>query len=110
MTAKITSAIVIMLSAVMALQQCPSVFVRNRVTVFVVGYFLLGISICMAIRFILSYFSASDESDRARLEEMNYAYKKDHPEPSADDRAALKRQLAGFAPGYTSTPSTAIIK
>lgn len=107
MTAKCTSAIVVMLTAIMAMQKCPGLFVSHRFVVFIVGYALLGFSLVMAISFILSYFSASDESNRARLKEMNYAYQKEHPELYATNVATVKTQLDGFGTGYTSPAQTA---
>ena len=110
MAAKCASATVVALSAVMALQGCPTVLAQNKFLVFSAGYVLLGVSVCMAVRFVFSYFSAMDESDKARLREMNYAYVKDHPEVFAEDSETVKRQLVGFASGYTSAPSVAEAK
>ena len=107
MAAKSSSAIVVMLSAIMAMQKCPGVFAAHRFAIFTVGYILLGFSMSMALSFILSYFRASDESNRARLEEMNYAYQKEHPELYANNSELIKRQLEGFGSGYTSKPQTA---
>lgn len=101
--AKVTSAVVVMMTAAMSFPKGPVILVQHRVWVLVVGYVFLGVSISLAISFVLSYFSASDAFDRARLEEMNYAYRRDHP----DDSATIKKQLEGFAPGYTSSPTTA---
>ena len=107
MAAKSTSAIVVMLTAIMAMQKCPGIFAVHRFEVFAVGYALLGFSMVMAFSFILSYFSASDESNRARLKEMNYAYQKEHPELYAANAETVKKQLDGFGTGYTSPVQTA---
>jgi len=106
MGAKLTSAAVVVLTAVMALQKCPEALICHRFSALTVGYVLLGLSIAMAISFVVSYFSASDEFDRARLEEMNYAYKKEHPELYSGNSEDIKKQLEGFAAGYTLAPTT----
>lgn len=110
MAAKSSSAIVVMLTAIMAMQKCPGIFAVHRFDVFAVGYALLGFSMVMAFSFILSYFSASDESNRARLKEMNYAYQKEHPELYAANAETVKKQLEGFGSGYTSQAVTAETK
>lgn len=105
--AKVTSAVVVMLTAAMSFSKGPVILVQHRFCVLMLGYGLLGVSISLVISFVLSYFSASDAFDRARLEEMNYAYRKDHPDIFSDSSATIKKQLEGFAPGYTSSPVTA---
>jgi hypothetical protein len=105
--AKVTSAVVVMMTTAMAFQKGPDILVQHRLCVLMVGYVLLGVSISLAISFVFSYFSASDAFDRARLEEMNYAYRKDHPDIFLDSSAIVKKQLEGFAPGFTSSPTTA---
>lgn len=107
MMAKVTSAIVVVLTAIMALQKCPGLIVAHKFEIFIIGYLLLGCSMVMAVSFILSYFSASDESDRVRLKEMNYVYQKEHPELYARNTAIVKKQLDGFGAGYTSSAATA---
>ena len=104
MTAKACSAAAVTISAVLILQDCPKQVLDYRHIAYALGYAFLGISIVTAAEFITSYFSAIEESDRAKLKEMNYAFKKEHPELFSQDSGTVKSQLEGFAAGYTSDP------
>ena len=104
LVAKACSAIAVVISAVMILDKRPSFLDEFRFPVLMVGYALLGVALVTAIEFIMSYFSAMQEADNAKLKEMNYTYKKEHPELFEQDPSVVKDQLEGFGAGYTSTP------
>lgn len=105
--AKLSSATAVTISAVMLLKHCPKLLQDYRCIVFAIGYAFLGIAMVTATEFILSYFSAMEESDRVKLKEMNYMFKKANPELFNQDSEAIDSQLEGFAAGYTSTPTLA---
>lgn len=107
MVAKLASAAVVILTAVMAIQRCPEFILEHRFWFFLVGYLLLGLSMCMAVSFLLSYFSAMEASDKEKLQEMNHAYMREHKEYFSSETEYVKKQLEGFGCGYTSSPSTA---
>ena len=107
MVAKICSAFAITISATMLIQQRPKLLSDWQFLVFALGYMFLGISLVTATEFILSYFIAAKEADDAKLREMNYSYKKDHPELFSPETDTVKKQLEGFGDGYTSPPVTA---
>lgn len=104
LVAKSCSAIAVVISAVMILDKRPSFLDEFRFPVLMVGYALLGVALVTAIEFIMSYFSAMQEADNAKLKEMNYTYKKEHSELFEQDPSVVKDQLEGFGAGYTSTP------
>ena len=107
MIAKVCSAISITLSAVMLLQEKPHLLQDYQNAVFMFGYGFLGVSVVTAIEFIKSYFSAIEESDTAKLRELNYLYEKEQEELSRKNQEAVKEQLKDFGAGYTSPPVVA---
>ena len=107
LVAKACSAAVVVISAVMMLDKRPSFVDELRIPIFIVGYALLGVSLVTAVEFVMSYFSAMEEADNAKLKEMDYTYRKEHQELFAQDPEVVKQQLEGFGSGYTSTPVTA---
>ena len=107
MVAKICSASAVTISATMLIQQRPKLLSDWQFLAFAFGYMFLGISLVTAAEFIISYFIATKEADDAKLREMNYAYKKEHPELFSPDTEAVRQQLEGFGAGYTSPPVTA---
>lgn len=107
MTAKICSSIAITISAVMMLKNPPPMLVTYQMWIFLCGYIVLGIALVMAIGFVFTYLQAAEESDNAKLREMNYTYEKEHPELFRCDPAIIARQLDEIPKGYNSKPSIA---
>ena len=107
MIAKICSSVAITISAVMMLKHLPASLQNLRSWILAIGYLSLGTAIVMAIEFIFTYFLAAEESDNAKLREMNYIYEKEHPELFKCDQVVIDEQLKGIPQGYNSPPITA---
>ena len=107
MTAKICSSIAITISAVMMLKNPPPMLVTYQMWMFLCGYIVLGIALVMAIGFVFTYLQAAEESDNAKLREMNYTYEKEHPELYHYDPEVIAQQLNELPKGYNSKPSIA---
>lgn len=98
MIAKICSAVAVTISASMLIRDIPEFFVKWQLPLFAIGYVFLGTSLVTSAEFIVSYFMATKEADDAKLREMNYAYKKEHPELFVSDTGIVKH---GFGPSCT---------
>ena len=81
--------------------------VTYQMWMFLCGYIVLGIALVMAIGFVFTYLQAAEESDNAKLREMNYTYEKEHPELYHYDPEVIAQQLNELPKGYNSKPSIA---